>query len=93
MTRRTDFTVFWSSLSVAGVDGTLEDRMKGTTAARNVHAKTGTLDASSCLSGYVTSANRHALVFSILMNASGLPIARAQAAQDAIAVLLAGSSP
>ena len=93
MTRRRDFTVFWSSLAVAGVDGTLKDRMKGTRAAHNVHAKTGTLAAASNLSGYVTSANRHELTFSILMNGSGLPLARAQAAQDAIAKILAGSKP
>ncbi len=93
MTRRKDFNVFWNSLSVAGVDGTLKDRMKNTRAARNVHAKTGTLSAASSLSGYVTSANRHALTFSILMNGSGLPLARAHAAQDAIARILAGSAP
>ena len=93
MTKRKDFKVFWSSLSVAGVDGTLKDRMKDTKAARNVHAKTGTLSAASSLSGYVTSTNRHALAFSILMNGSGLPLARAHAAQDAIAEILAGSTP
>ena len=93
MTKRRDFKVFWSSLAVAGVDGTLKDRMKGTKAARNVHAKTGTLAVASSLSGYVTSTNHHALVFSILMNGSGLPLARAQAAQDAIAEILAGSTP
>ena len=93
MTKRKDFKVFWNSLSVAGVDGTLKDRMKDTKAARNVHAKTGTLSAASSLSGYVTSTNRHALAFSILMNGSGLPLARAHAAQDAIAEILAGSTP
>ena len=93
MTKRKDFKVFWSSLSVAGVDGTLKDRMKDTKAARNVHAKTGTLSAASSLSGYATSTNRHALAFSILMNGSGLPLARAHAAQDAIAEILAGSTP
>lgn len=93
MRRRRDFRVFWNSLSVAGVDGTLKDRMKDTKAAGNVHAKTGTLSAASSLSGYVTSTNRHALAFSILMNGSGLPLARAHAAQDAIAEILAGSTP
>jgi len=93
MAKRKDFTVFWSSLSVAGVDGTLKDRMRGTAAARNVHAKTGTLAAASNLSGYVTSTSRHALTFSILMNGSGLPLSRARAAQDAIAKILAGSTP
>jgi len=92
-TRRPDFLVFWKSLPVAGVDGTLSYRMRGTRAAGNVHAKTGTLAAASALSGYVTSANRHTLAFSILMNGSGLPVARAHAAQDAVAAVLAGSRP
>jgi D-alanyl-D-alanine carboxypeptidase/D-alanyl-D-alanine-endopeptidase (penicillin-binding protein 4) len=93
MAARADFAVFRSSLAVAGVDGTLRYRLRGTRAAGNVHAKTGTLAAASSLSGYVTSANRHTLAFSILMNGSGLPVTQAHAAQDAVAVILAGSSP
>ena len=93
MARRADFTTFWSSLAVAGVDGTLGDRMKGTRAAGNVHGKTGTLAAASCLSGYVTSAGGHTLLFSILMNGSGLPQIEAHEAQDSIAELLAASTP
>ena len=91
--RRADFTVFLRSLAVAGVDGTLRYRMRGTPAAGNVRAKTGTLAAASSLSGYVTTANRHTLTFAILMNGSSLPVARAQAAQDAVAVALARSRP
>ena len=93
MAKRSDFSVFWRSLAVAGVDGTLRYRMRGTSAAGNVHAKTGTLNAASSLSGYVTTANRHTLSFSILMNGSGLPVSRAHAAQDAVAVILARSTP
>ena len=93
MSRRADYAVFLGSLSVAGVDGTLEGRMRGTAAAGNVHGKTGTLSAASSLSGYVTSAGGHQLTFSILMNGSRLPLTRAHAAQDAIAVILAGSRP
>lgn len=93
MARRADFPVFWRSLAVAGVDGTLRHRMRGTAAAGNVRAKTGTLNAASSLSGYVTTANRHTLSFSILMNGSALPITRAHAAQDAVAVILARSKP
>ena len=93
MSRRPDFATYYDSLSVAGVDGTLADRMKGTRAAGNVHGKTGTLAAASCLSGYVTSANGHLLAFAILMNGSGLSQARAHAAQDAVAAALAASAP
>lgn len=93
MAKRTDFAVFRRSLSVAGVDGTLRHRMRGTPAAGNVRAKTGTLNAASSLSGYVTTANRHTLTFSILMNGSPVSAARAQAAQDAVAVVLARAKP
>lgn len=93
MAGRPDFPVFRRALAVAGVDGTLKYRMRGTAAAGNVRAKTGTLNVASSLSGYVTSANRHRLTFSMLMNGSPVKAARAHAAQDAVAVLLARSSP
>jgi len=89
MARRPDFAVFRHSLSIAGVDGTLKDRMRGTAAAGNVRAKTGTLNAASSLSGYVTTVDGHTLSFSMLMNGDPVPLAQAHAAQDAVAVLLA----
>ncbi len=54
------------SLPVAGVDGTLRDRMRGTFAAENVKAKTGTVEGVSSLAGYCTAANGHQLCFSII---------------------------
>jgi D-alanyl-D-alanine carboxypeptidase/D-alanyl-D-alanine-endopeptidase (penicillin-binding protein 4) len=93
MARRADFPVFRRSLAIAGVDGTLKYRMRGTPAAGNVRAKTGTLNAASSLSGYVTTANGHTLSFAMLMNGSPVPATQAHAAQDAVAVLLARSTP
>lgn len=54
------------SLPVAGSDGTLRNRMRGSFAADNVKAKTGTLEGVSALSGYCTAANGHRLCFSII---------------------------
>ncbi len=54
------------SLPIAGVDGTLRDRMRGTFAADNVKAKTGTVEGVSSLAGYCTAANGHQLCFSII---------------------------
>ena len=68
MRQREDFDDYYDSLAIAGKDGTLHDRMRGTAAAGNAHAKTGTLNIAVCLSGYVTSANDHLVAFSILMN-------------------------
>lgn len=54
------------SMPVAGEDGTLRKRMKGTAAEGNVRAKTGTVEGVSTLSGYCTTAEGHLLCFSIM---------------------------
>jgi D-alanyl-D-alanine carboxypeptidase/D-alanyl-D-alanine-endopeptidase (penicillin-binding protein 4) len=60
--------VYRNALPIAGVDGTLQNRMKGTAAAGNVRAKTGTLRYVYALSGYVTTAAGERLAFSIMLN-------------------------
>ncbi len=92
MRQRDDFESYYESLAVAGVDGSLDERMRGTTAAGNARAKTGTLSIASCLSGYVESANDHLVAFSILMNGPSMDWTRATQAQDAIVVALAKAS-
>ena len=84
-----DYPAFDTSLSVAGVDGTLEYRMRGTAAAGDFHGKTGTLDIASCLSGYVMDAAGHEFVVSLLMNGHPMNVWAAHQAQDAIAEALA----
>ncbi|MEW9671490.1 D-alanyl-D-alanine carboxypeptidase/D-alanyl-D-alanine-endopeptidase [Ammoniphilus sp. 3BR4] len=56
------------SFPIAGVDGTLETRLKGTAAEGKVYAKTGSMNGVSCLSGYMTASNGDELIFSILLN-------------------------
>jgi D-alanyl-D-alanine carboxypeptidase/D-alanyl-D-alanine-endopeptidase (penicillin-binding protein 4) len=79
---------FVASLPVAGVDGTLEDRMMSGAAYRHVLAKTGTTNTASSLSGYV----RTRYVFSILQNGHPIPWWYARRAQDRFAQILAGAS-
>ena len=58
--------VLFPTLPVAGESGTLSKRMKGTAAAGNVCAKTGTVSGISSLAGYCTSDNGHVLCFAII---------------------------
>jgi serine-type D-Ala-D-Ala carboxypeptidase/endopeptidase (penicillin-binding protein 4) len=56
------------ALPNAGVDGTLEWRMRNTPAMDNVHAKTGSMNYVRCLVGYVTTASGERLAFAIMLN-------------------------
>ena len=53
-------------MPIAGMDGTLDRRMRRGHAHGNVHAKTGTVTGVSALAGYCTAANGHTLCFSII---------------------------
>jgi D-alanyl-D-alanine carboxypeptidase/D-alanyl-D-alanine-endopeptidase (penicillin-binding protein 4) len=68
MSRHRFASAFRDALPIAGVDGTLARRMKGTPAMNNARAKTGTIETVATLSGYVTSAAGERLVFSVLLN-------------------------
>lgn len=68
MAKDPDFQLYYSAMPIAGVDGTIRNRMKGTPAQGNIHAKTGTLQHAISLSGYVTTSDGVRLIFSILCN-------------------------
>lgn len=56
------------ALPSAGVDGTLEFRMRGSAAADNVQAKTGSMTYVHCLAGYVTTSTGERLAFALMVN-------------------------
>jgi D-alanyl-D-alanine carboxypeptidase/D-alanyl-D-alanine-endopeptidase (penicillin-binding protein 4) len=90
MRKSPNFAVFRDGLPLAGVDGTIANRMRGTSAAGNVHAKTGFVDKARSLSGYVTTANGRVLIFSLLCNNWTTTSREVDQLADAIAVRLAG---
>jgi D-alanyl-D-alanine carboxypeptidase/D-alanyl-D-alanine-endopeptidase (penicillin-binding protein 4) len=82
MYRRPEFDAFYEALPIAGVDGTLESRMKGTRAEGNARAKTGYIANSRALSGYVTSQDGEVLAFSMIANNFDESIDAAEYLQD-----------
>jgi D-alanyl-D-alanine carboxypeptidase/D-alanyl-D-alanine-endopeptidase (penicillin-binding protein 4) len=59
---------FLDALPIAGIDGTLHNRFKGTAAAGNARAKTGTLRYVNTISGYLTTQAGEKLAFSVMLN-------------------------
>jgi len=84
--------VFREALPIAGVDGTLRNRMKGTPAENNVRAKTGSLSSASSLAGYLTTAGGETLVFSIMVNNYPVDTDVRALCIDPITILLASFS-
>jgi len=81
--------VFRTALPIAGVDGTLRNRMRGTVAENNLRAKTGSLSSAASLGGYVTTAAGEKLAFAIIVNNYGSEVDPRAVCIDPIAVLLA----
>ncbi len=65
------FPAFYESLPVAGVDGTLTDRMKNAGITGKIHAKTGSVAHVRTLSGYAETLHGRKLIFSFLSNNQG----------------------
>jgi len=82
-------TVFRDALPIAGVDGTLRNRMRGTPAENNVRAKTGSLSSAASLGGYLTTAAGEKLAFSIMVNNYPRDVNPRSLCIDPITVLLA----
>ncbi len=76
---------FIESLPLAGLNGTVRRRMKGTEAEYNVRAKTGTIGYVSSLSGYTWTESGEPLIFSIMANHFTIPTSQVRSIQDQIA--------
>jgi serine-type D-Ala-D-Ala carboxypeptidase/endopeptidase (penicillin-binding protein 4) len=77
----------WRALPVAGMSGTMKDRLDRAPARGAVRAKTGTTDRASALSGYV----RDRYVFAVVLNGSPVATWSARKAEDRFATTLASA--
>lgn len=67
------YQAFVETLPIAGIDGTLENRMRATRAEGRVKAKTGSISNVRALSGYVPTLDGELLAFSIIANHFRIP--------------------
>jgi D-alanyl-D-alanine carboxypeptidase/D-alanyl-D-alanine-endopeptidase (penicillin-binding protein 4) len=84
MARSSNTLLYRSSLPVAGVSGTLENRFQNTSVQGRLQAKTGALTNAIALSGYLEPRNHPALVFSITANQYNQPLGHIQQSIDEI---------
>ncbi|WP_092346719.1 D-alanyl-D-alanine carboxypeptidase/D-alanyl-D-alanine-endopeptidase [Candidatus Chrysopegis kryptomonas] len=92
MYRHEYFSYFYESLPIAGVDGTLETRMRKTKAQGNVRAKTGYVQYARSLSGYVKTKDDEMLAFVMMTNNYLVPTSVANITQDIVCNRLANFS-
>ena len=81
--------IYRDSLPIAGVSGSLKNRMKGTLAQGIVRAKTGSMSGIVSLSGYINPPQYSPLVFSIILNQHDRSTSQMIKVVDEIVVLLA----
>ena len=77
--------IYFDSLPVAGVDGTLADRFRDSSAIGKIRAKTGTIEHVSTLSGYMELPSGRRLAFSLLADNNDLKSSQTIKTLDAIA--------
>lgn len=93
MANQPEAAVYQASLPVAGVSGTLRDRLQNTPVQGNLWAKTGTMSGVTALSGYLKPINYPPLVFSVIVNQADQPASVLRRQIDDIVLTLARLQP
>ncbi len=78
------FPYFYNSLPIAGVDGTLGQRMKGASTEGKVRAKTGFISHVRSLSGYALTGDNEPVAFTMIANNFNVPVKLAENLQDLV---------
>jgi serine-type D-Ala-D-Ala carboxypeptidase/endopeptidase (penicillin-binding protein 4) len=81
--------IYRDSLPIAGISGSLKNRLKGTLAQGIVRAKTGSMSGVVSLSGYINPSQYSPLVFSIILNQHDRPTSQMVKVIDEVMVVLA----
>lgn len=88
-TQSADSLLFYNSLPIAGVSGTMRNFCKGTAADGNLRAKSGYIDRVRSYAGYVETKSKRKVAFAILINNYSCSASEAKVAIEKILADLA----
>jgi serine-type D-Ala-D-Ala carboxypeptidase/endopeptidase (penicillin-binding protein 4) len=88
MTTSSNFNNFDSSLTIAGVDGTFRNRMKGTPLEGNLRGKSGSISRTRAFSGYLRTKSGKLVSFSMIANNFRVPARDIDRVHEAIATMI-----
>lgn len=88
MAKSPRFKPFFESLPIAGVDGTLMERLRRTPLEGRLFAKTGTIEHTNALSGFLDLPDGEQIVISIFGNGHGMPASRGAEVVDGMALAI-----
>ncbi len=88
MTGSSNFSHYDSSMTVAGVDGTFRNRMKGTSLEGNLRGKSGSISRARAFSGYLRTKSGKLVSFSMIANNFRVPARDIDRVHEAIANLI-----
>jgi len=88
MTSSSNFSHFDSSMTIAGIDGTFRNRMKGTKLEGNLRGKSGSISRTRAFSGYLWSKSGKLISFSMIANNFKVPARDIDRIHEAIATMI-----
>jgi serine-type D-Ala-D-Ala carboxypeptidase/endopeptidase (penicillin-binding protein 4) len=88
MTSSSNFSHYDSSMTIAGVDGTFRNRMKGTSLEGNLRGKSGSISRTRAFSGYLMTRSGKLVSFSMIANNFRVPSRDIDRVHEAIATLI-----
>lgn len=88
MTQSPNFAHYDSSMTIAGVDGTFRNRLRGTPLEGNLRGKSGTISRTRAFSGYVKTKSGKLVSFSMIANNFRVPARDIDRIHEALATII-----
>jgi len=88
MTTSSNFDHYDASMTIAGVDGTFRNRMRGTPLEGNLRGKSGTISRTRAFSGYLRTKSGKLVSFSMIANNYRVPARDIDRVHEAIATMI-----